>query len=239
MWNWWIIAAVALLLMTLETTKPGRTLPQVSGWYLRAIFLNLCQLSLTLISGIIYHRFFPNVSIFNLSELPAWLQGFIAWFIGTFVFYWWHRLRHKSYFCWQVFHQIHHSPARIEVLTAFYKHPLEIFANTMLSSAITYIVLGCTLEAAVWYNVFAACGEMFYHSNLSTPRWVGYFIQRPEHHSIHHQHKVHHYNYGDIPIWDRLFRTFKEAECAAFAPRCGYNEGKEQRLLAMLLFRKA
>ena len=23
-------------------------------------------------------------------------------------------------------------------------------------------------------------GEYFYHSNLRTPRWMGYFIQRPD-----------------------------------------------------------
>ncbi len=238
MWNWWIITGVAAFLILLELTKPGRKLPQVSGWYIRAIFLNACQLGLTLISGVVYHRLFPNFSLFNISDLPAWGQGFTAWFIGTFVFYWWHRLRHKSHFCWLVFHQIHHSPARIEVLTAFYKHPIEIFVNTLLSSTIIYFLLGCTLEAAVWYNIFAACGEMFYHSNLATPRWVGYFIQRPEHHSIHHQYKVHHYNYGDIPIWDKLFGTFKEAEQGIFTPRCGYDDGKEQGLLRMLAFRK-
>lgn len=236
-WYWGYIFCIAALLIFLEFLKPGRTLPQVSGWYMRAIFLNACQLALTLTGGVVYHHAFGEFSVFNISELPSPAQGFIAWFIGTFIFYWWHRLRHESRLCWLIFHQIHHSPARIEVLTSFYKHPIEIFVNTLLSSAIIYCLLGCSWEAAVWYNIFAASGEMFYHSNLSTPRWIGYFIQRPEHHSIHHQYKLHRYNYSDIPLWDKLFGTFKEAERGVFAPKCGYNDGKEQQLFKMLLFR--
>lgn len=30
---------------------------------------------------------------------------------------------------WTIFHQLHHSPARIEILTSCYRHPLEILAN--------------------------------------------------------------------------------------------------------------
>ena len=55
---------------------------------------------------------------------------------GTFVFYWWHRVRHLPGF-WVVFHQVHHSPARIEALTAFYKHPVEILTDSALAAVIT------------------------------------------------------------------------------------------------------
>jgi sterol desaturase/sphingolipid hydroxylase (fatty acid hydroxylase superfamily) len=138
------------------------------------------------------------------------LEGLIGWFWGTFFFHWWHRARHDSNFLWRVCHQIHHRPARIELLTALYKHPIGIAADSMLTSAILYLILDTSVEAAVWYNVFAAFGEYFYHSNIRTPRWVGFFLQRPEHHSIHHQLDLH--NYGDITLWDRLFATFRDAE---------------------------
>jgi sterol desaturase/sphingolipid hydroxylase (fatty acid hydroxylase superfamily) len=96
------------------------------------------------------------------------------------------------------------------VLTAFYKHPIEIAANSVIASAIIFSLLGGSVQAGAWFNVFAAVGEYFYHANLRTPRWFGYFIQRPEHHSIHHQLDVHDLNYGNITWWDRLFATFKE-----------------------------
>jgi sterol desaturase/sphingolipid hydroxylase (fatty acid hydroxylase superfamily) len=165
--------------------------------------------------------------------MPA-LEGLIAWFIGTFVFYWWHRLRHHGHF-WRVFHQVHHSPARIELVTSFYKHPVEIATNTLLSAIVIYGVLGCSIAGAFWYNFFAATGEYFYHANLRTPRWLRYIVQTPELHSIHHQSDLHWFNFGDIPLWDRLFGTYKEAE--GFAARCGFPERAERRLGDMLVFR--
>jgi Fatty acid hydroxylase superfamily len=95
--------------------------------------------------------------------------------------------RHHSNLLWRVCHQIHHSPAHIEVVTAFYKHPLEIAADALLISVVLYLFLGASVEGVVWYNVFAAFGEYFYHSNIRASRWIGFFLQRPEHHSIHHQ----------------------------------------------------
>jgi len=156
------------------------------------------------------------------------LEGFLGWLIGTFVFYWWHRARHDSNFLWRVCHQIHHSPSRIEVMTAFYKHPLEITADSMIVSALMFSLLGASMAGAAWYNVFAVFGEYFYHSNLRTPHWMGYFLQRPEHHSVHHQLDLHRFNYGDITWWDRLFGTFRETD--TFADRCGFPEDHERHL---------
>jgi sterol desaturase/sphingolipid hydroxylase (fatty acid hydroxylase superfamily) len=134
-----------------------------------------------------------------------------------------------------VCHQIHHSPARIELLTAFYKHPVEIVADSVIASALIFSLLGASPEAGIWFNVFAVLGEYFYHSNLRTPRWMGYFLQRPEHHSIHHQLDVHQFNYGDITWWDRLFGTFRDAD--DFAQQCGFPDGHERNLGRMLAFR--
>jgi len=44
-------------------------------------------------------------------------ERFVGWFVGTFFFYWWHRLRHAKGW-WLVFHQIHHSASRIELVTS-------------------------------------------------------------------------------------------------------------------------
>ncbi|HKO57849.1 MAG TPA: sterol desaturase family protein [Thermoanaerobaculia bacterium] len=130
---------------------------------------------------------------------------------------------------------MHHSPARIEAITSFYKHPLEIAANSLISSLLIYALLGGSTSAGAWFNVFAAIGEMFYHANIATPVWWGYFMQRPEHHSIHHQLDVHSFNFGDITWWDRLFGTFRDTR--QFAPACGFAPGREERLARMLLFK--
>ena len=229
------IVSTALFLLA-ERIFPGRTLPASSGWYLRALAINFAQLAITLAMGrIIWPLVFGGGSILSLAEwqAPA-AEGFAAWLLGTFVFYWWHRLRHLDGF-WAVFHQIHHSPSRIEILTSFYKHPIEIVVNSMISGFILFPLLGCSLLGSFWYNFFAATGEYFYHANLRSPAWLRFLIQTPELHSIHHQLDVHAYNYGDIPLWDRLFGTYRDT--TEFVPRCGFHGDSEQKLGEMLLFR--
>ncbi len=174
-------------------------------------------------------------SVLHLAniKLPV-LEGFIAWFIGTFFFYWWHRLRHVNGF-WQVFHQLHHSPQRIEALTSFYKHPLEILSDSLLSALVMYLLLGVSLEGGLWFNFFAATGEYFYHSNIKSPKWLKYFIQTPELHSVHHELNVHKYNFSDIPLWDKLFGTYKDTD--EFAKQCGFPNNNEKKVIKMLLFK--
>ena len=229
-----LIIATTLFLIA-ERVIPGRSLPHSAGWYLRCLSINLVQLGITLGLGGLWIEWVGGASFLNLSEhgIPV-LEAFIGWLIGTFIFYWWHRLRHNNGF-WQIFHQIHHSASRIEVLTSFYKHPVEILINSFLAAAILFPVLGVSLLASFWYNFFAATGEYFYHPNVKSPKWLRYFIQTPELHSVHHQYAVHKYNFSDIPIWDRLFGTYKDS--VVFTERCGFPDGAEQRIAEMLVFK--
>lgn len=218
-----------------ERIAPGRELPHSVGWYFRALAINFVQLGVTLVTGKLWLSLFSGGSLLGLSTLakPS-LEGIAGWVVGTFVFYWWHRLRHRNGF-WLVFHQIHHSASRIEVLTSFYKHPVEIFVNSFITAVILFPVLGVSLLASFWYNLFAATGEYFYHANVCAPRWLRYFVQTPELHSVHHQYNIHSYNFSDIPIWDRLFGTYRDA--TTFTDRCGFPDGAEQRLAEMLMFK--
>ena len=230
-----LVIFTTLLFLVWERLRPGRDLPHATGWYFRSLSINIIQLGITLITGKLWLEFFSDKSLLSFADfnLPI-LEGFIGWFIGTFVFYWWHRLRHKKGF-WLIFHQVHHSASRIEILTSFYKHPLEIFINSFLTACLLFPILGVSLLASFWYNFFAATGEYFYHANIKTPKWLRFFIQTPELHSIHHQYKAHDHNFGDLPLWDRLFGTYKDT--VEFESRCGFYSGAEQRITDMLIFK--
>ena len=229
-----IIIATGIFLIW-ERIFPGRQLPNSNGWYIRAVAINLIQLGITLVTGKLWLQFLSGQSLLQLSGISSpILQGFIGWFIGTFVFYWWHRLRHKNGF-WNIFHQIHHSASRIELFTSFYKHPIEIFVNSFITALILFPILGCSLLGSIWYNFFAATGEYFYHANVKTPKWLRYFIQTPELHSIHHQLDVHQHNFSDIPIWDRIFGTYKDT--ITFTDRCGFPKDNERKIWKMLIFK--
>ena len=104
-----------------------------------------------------------------------------------------------------------------------------------MTAILLYPILGCSIVATFWSNFFAATGEYFYHANLESPKWLRYFIQTPELHSVHHQFDVHPFNFGDIPVWDRLFGTYQDR--VSFTGQCGLRDGAEQRIFDMLRFR--
>ncbi len=85
------------------------------------------------------------------------------------------------------------------------------------------------------YTFFTAVGEFFYHTNVRTPRWVGYFFQRPEMHRIHHQFDHHKNNYGDIVWWDMLFGTYENP--SNWKGTCGFTAEREEQLLPMLRYK--
>jgi sterol desaturase/sphingolipid hydroxylase (fatty acid hydroxylase superfamily) len=158
-----LVVLATIIFLVLERMFPGRDLPKAKGWYWRALLVNFVQLGITLATARLWIRLF-HLSVFHLSawHMPL-AEGFVGWFVGTFFFYWWHVLRHKNGF-WLVFHQVHHSPSRIEIATSFYKHPIEVLSDAILSALVMYPLLGSSMMGAFWYNFFAATGEYFYHA---------------------------------------------------------------------------
>ncbi len=230
------ILAVFAACFVLERLTPGWRLPHVRTWPLRVLLINAVQLGVVLLAGFTWERWLSSGSLLHLSRhLGPVAGGMLAYFIATFVFYWWHRVRHESDFLWRVFHQIHHSPRRIEVIISFYKHPVEMVVNSIIGSLLVYALLGLSPQAGAVYTLCTALGEFFYHTSVRTPRWVGWFFQRPEMHRIHHQYGRHSNNYGDIVWWDWLFGTYENP--ATFDHTCGFDADKEERLPAMLAWR--
>lgn len=220
----------------LERVIPGWKLPHVKTWPLRVVLINFVQLGIVLLAGITWEKWLSSWSLFHLLNYVSPVAGgCIAYFIATFIFYWWHRWRHEYDFLWVGFHQIHHSPQRLEVITSFYKHPGEMLVNSILGSLLVYTLLGLSLEAGAIYTFCTAIGEFFYHTNVKTPRWVGYIFQRPEMHRIHHQHNRHKNNYGDIVWWDMLFGTYENPK--EWVHTCGFTPEKEERLVEMLAYK--
>jgi sterol desaturase/sphingolipid hydroxylase (fatty acid hydroxylase superfamily) len=107
--------------------------------------------------------------------------------------------------------------------------------NSLIGSVLVYALLGLSPEGGAVYTLCTALGEFFYHTNVRTPHWIGYVFQRPEMHRVHHEFGWHRNNYGDIVWWDMLFGTYENRR--GFAGTCGYEDFREQQLLAMLAYR--
>mgnify|MGYP000870979696 CR=1 FL=1 len=111
--------------------------------------------------------------------------------------------------------------------------PLLLPAESLATHRLV-VVLGLDPLAAAVTNYIAAFYSFFQHLNVRTPQCLGYFIQRPEAHCVRHQRNVHAYNYGDLPIWDMVFGTFRSP--ATFEGSVGFDGPALPRFAAILAF---
>lgn len=217
-----IVIGLAFAMMIVERLRPARDWPRVRSWWPRALAINGFQIASVFIAGATWERWFGGAHLLALGD--ELVVGYLAYAVWL---YWSHRWRHSIDLLWRWTHQLHHSPARIEVLTAFYKHPLEILIESFAAAVLLYGVLGVSRDAAFAITNASGILGLFYHWNVATPRWLGYLIQRPESHCIHHQQGVHAYNYSELPILDMLFGTFRNPE--RFVGSCGLGDERERR----------
>ena len=231
-----LILTLAGLLFLLEQFRPNTVLPKVSGWHIRAFVFNSLQAVVAYLGTILWDVWFQEISLFKLQELHLVWQVLLGYIVLTFVYYWWHRVRHTSNVLWRYLHQFHHSARRIEVITSFYKSPIELVLNSLISSAILYTILGISAEGVALAVLVTALAELIYHMNLKTPHIMGYFFQRPEMHRIHHESGKHHYNYSDLPLWDMLFGTFSNPK--DISVQTGFPDDSETRVWDLLRGKK-
>ena len=228
-----IVIGLALAMMVVERVHPGRSWPRVRGWWPRTLAINAVQIGSVFLAGVTWERWLAGPRVLALSELGRPAEFTIGYAVYVLWLYWSHRARHAVSALWRWLHQLHHSPARLEVLTAFYKHPLEIVCESIATSLLLYVLLGMSREAAFAIANFSGVLGLFYHWNVATPRWLGYVVQRPESHCVHHEQGVHAYNYSELPIVDMMFGTFKNP--ARFSAACGFGGDRERRLGELLL----
>jgi len=142
------------------------------------------------------------------------------WFIGHSFFYWWHVLRTRMD---SGLYSIKSTLAFTnEIATSFYKHPVEILSDSI--SARSYCI-PCWVfnDGALLVQLLCCHRRIISITQMSeTPRWLRFFIQTPELHSIHHQYDVHRYNFQTFRLGS-FVGTYKDA--TDFANRCGFPTG--------------
>ncbi|SNX28034.1 Fatty acid hydroxylase superfamily protein [Polynucleobacter meluiroseus] len=230
-----ITLAVLSLLFCWERMSPLHQYSEDRGWLWRLCLFGGLGIFLTTLIGIYIVPLLGNIALFpqlahQFSTCPAWLNGLLGYFCISFFVYWWHRLRHNSNFAWRIFHQVHHSTHRLQALTALYAHPSDFLANSVIINLATYWVLGFDTDSAAWATLWVGIFEFWEHTNISTPRWLGYIIVRPEMHRIHHERERHANNYG-LPIWDMLFGTYENSSRVV---ECGFQLDSERKVKHML-----
>jgi sterol desaturase/sphingolipid hydroxylase (fatty acid hydroxylase superfamily) len=230
-----LVPVTYLVMLGIEALFPARTFPPIPYWRLKGFcFLTVQGLLATLTPLVIPEHWLAAHRLINLEGLGVVGGAVLGYAVVSLASYAWHRSAHTFAPMWQLFHQIHHSPQRVDMSGAALFHPLETVAFLLIGALVTTLVLGLDPVAAALTGYIAAFYGYFQHMNIRTPQWLGFIIQRPEAHCIHHQRAVHAYNYGGLPIWDMLFGSFRNP--AGFEGDVGFDQPATKRLGAMLAF---
>lgn len=225
-----MFAALALA----ERLFPGRPLPRVPGWHARALAVFALYFLLSSYLPLLWAGPLASVQLFDLAEWPAWaaaVAGLFGYELGAYA---WHRSMHRFSPLWRGIHQMHHSAERLDVVGAFWFSPADMVAWTLLPSLVLTL-LGVPAQAATLVLLIITFLAILQHANVRTPRWLGYLVQRPEMHTVHHARGIHHFNYADLPVFDLLFGTFRNP--AGHEHDTGFWHGASARVLDMLRLR--
>ncbi|MBV1909547.1 MAG: sterol desaturase family protein [Kangiellaceae bacterium] len=229
------LLSLYVLLIFLEYLFPARPLPKVNGWILRSMTVFFGYFYLSTYLPLIWDKYLVEYQLLDLSEFNLYLSTLIALLVFELFIYIWHRTMHKTNWLWRSFHQMHHSAERLDSFGAFYFSPLDIIGFTLVGSLALALVVGLSAQAVSLFLYITMFLAIFQHVNINTPRWFGYFIQRPESHSIHHAKNIHAYNYSDLPVFDIIFGTFKNPE--HFNQEIGFYHGASAKIPELLFFK--
>jgi sterol desaturase/sphingolipid hydroxylase (fatty acid hydroxylase superfamily) len=218
------------VMLVLEQVRPGRPLPRVRGWHAKGL---VCF-------GIVAVAYV--VAMPRLAELAADLApvhappiaAVAAFVVSDVISYAIHRRLHRIGPLWRI-HQLHHSAERVDVAGAAYLHPFDL-ALQLAVLLVVIVALGLTRAGAALAGYLALAAQLFTHVNVHTPQWLGWIIQRPEAHSVHHARGIHAYNYGALTLCDMVFGTFRNPAKFSSEP-AGFWDGSSSRVLELLVGR--
>ncbi len=227
-----VLIAIFFILCAIDSFYQERRFPSDRFWKTRGIIALIYFNVIVYYAPFLWDHWFAEHSLFAMREWPFYLQLIIGFLLFELGIYLWHRIMHAVPILWRFGHQLHHSAERIDVYGAFYFHPIDILGFSLVGSLSMVLVLGLSVEAAILIGFAGNCCALLQHTNIRTPKWLGYFVMRPEAHALHHQRDRHYGNFGDIPLWDAIFGTYTNPD--RWQDQAGFFSGSSQHLASLL-----
>lgn len=223
----------AFFLVT-ERLFPRRAYPPIRYWTVIGIGFLVMTGALTTALPLLLPESLTRYHLFDGARLGLLGGVLIGYPLTALLAALIHRSFHEFHPLWLLGHQLHHSPRRLDIPGSVYFHPLDLALQTLPSTIVGVFLLGLDARASALVGYIAVFYGMFQHWNVRTPRWLGYVIQRPESHGLHHELGMHQNNYSDFPLWDMLMGTFRNPD--TFDGDVGFAGQAPSRVGAMLLF---
>lgn len=229
-----LIPVTFILMLVLERLFPGRPLPKVRFWLIKGVVFFVLAAAVNATLPALLSIWLDGRTLLHLSAIGILPGAILGALLADLIGYAIHRTMHKIPFVWRWSHQMHHSAERMDLAGMAYTHPFDTLV-TFLFTGLATLLLGLSPDAAALAGFLGFSAAISQHMNIRTPRWLGYIVSRPEAHGLHHARGVHAYNYAGFPIWDILFRTFRNP--ASFPTEYGFWDGASGRVGAMLIGR--
>ena len=157
------------------------------------------------------HIYLYQYRILDLSSLiPIWMMWILAFVLIDLVFYFYHRVSHRSRFLWAV-HMSHHSSEEMNFAVSFRQAWLGPISKIPFFILLPIIGIDPTIIAiaGVISTLWGIVGHTQIIKNLGP---FEYIFNTPSHHRVHHGSNKQYIdkNYGNLLIvWDRMFGTFE------------------------------
>jgi sterol desaturase/sphingolipid hydroxylase (fatty acid hydroxylase superfamily) len=220
-------------MLAIERRFPGRPLPRVDGWVTRGLVgFAIAAAAYGVIPPWLARATHAHAPIHVAPAALGGLAGFVA---ADALMYALHRALHRASAIWRWTHQLHHSAERIDVVASTFRHPLDL-AFQLAALALAGLALGLAPDAAALAAYLTLSARLLAHWNVRTPQRLGWVLQRPEAHAVHHARGVHAYNYGTLTLWDIAFGTFRNPARYSSGP-AGYWDGASREVGKMLVGR--
>lgn len=236
-WIEWATLAILPVFLVNDLVNPPPCGIRSRWWRSRALAVTAINFVLSLFIGQWWAAAFAGLHVFDTASLGTAGGAIVGVIVYEFFHYWYHRGAHRFNALWRLGHQMHHSAESLDPWGAYFLHPLDAAIFLSLSGIVLYPVLGLSPAAGAWATAALTFLAVFQHARMSTPAWLGYLVQRPESHGIHHARGVHAHNYADLPLWDIVFGSFRNPGRDALQPLHGFYDGASARVAEMLAFR--
>lgn len=230
----YILASFAILILW-EELFPARPLPKVKFWRIKGLLFFFVFFFVASYLPIFIDPYLAKYQLLDLSHLGTLSTVLIGLIVYEIVIYAYHYTMHKYDFLWRTFHQVHHSAERLDAYGSLFHSPLDMIGFTIVGSVSFVLFIGLPPQSVTIVIFVVNFLAFFQHANIKTARWIGYIVQRPESHSVHHGKGIHRNNYADLPLIDMIFGTFKNPK--NYQKETGFYNGASSRLKDMFLFR--
>lgn len=141
----------------------------------------------------------------------TWWAFAVAFVLDDFVYYWVHRIGHRSRWFWAS-HVVHHSSQHYNLSTAL-RQTWTGELNGLIVLKVPLALLGFHPLLLAFVAGLNLVYQFWIHTEVigRFPRWIEAVMNTPSHHRVHHGRDAHYLdaNYaGVFIIWDKIFGSF-------------------------------